>query len=202
MRTYKTKTFTDTDTAVLPSSPKNRNRMKNSTLTLMGVNGALMIASMSIHNILVGGLMIAAAIVIALPKQSQYLLTNFDRVKRKYGVNLYAVLFAILAIICVLDFASAPADAQFFQGAETWMTTNFGNAGNAQTGAAITLFFNVLRGLFLLYVGISLIRIIQAARNDEDWQTLARTPLIIVLAVVTGDLITGLITGGGGAATV
>ncbi|MFN6568209.1 hypothetical protein [Dendronalium sp. ChiSLP03b] len=196
---YNTEGFTNT--AVL-TPPKNHNRMKNSTLILMGITGVLMIASMSIHNILVGGLMIAAAIIIALPKQSRYLLTNFDKLQRKYGINLYAILFCILAVICVLDFASAPAQAQFFQNAQTWMTTNFGNGGNAQTTAVITLFFNVLRGLFLLYVGISLVRIIQAARNDEDWQSLARTPLIIVLAVLVGDLVTSLIIGTGGAAAV
>lgn len=55
--------------------------------------------------------------------------------------------------------------------------------------------FNVLRGLFLLYVGISLVRVINSARNDEDWQTIARTPLIIIIAVTAGDILTTLITG-------
>jgi hypothetical protein len=169
--------------------------MKNSTLGLMGVNAVLMIASMSIHNILLGGLMIGVAIVIALPKQSQALLTNFEKLQRKYGVNLYAILFAILTIICLLDFTAAPANAQFFNNAQTWMTNNLNRGGNAQTPQVIQLFFNVLRGLFLLYVGISLVRIVQAVRNDEDWQSLARTPLIIVLSVVVGDLVTTLITG-------
>ncbi|WP_229550058.1 hypothetical protein [Nostoc sp. CHAB 5836] len=156
---------------------------------------------MSVHNILLGAFIIAAAITIALPKQSQALLTNFDKVQRKYGVNLFAVLFTILTVVCVLDFASSPADAQFFNNAQTWMNNAFGNAaGNGQTTAVITLFFNVLRGLFLLYIGISLVQIVQSARNDEDWQTLARTPLIIVLSVFVGDLVTGLIIGGGGAA--
>jgi hypothetical protein len=183
---------------LLPGSKNDR--AKKGTLTLMGVTGVLMIAEMSVHNILMGGFMIASAIVIALPKQSQALFTNFDKLQRKYGANLYAVLFAILAVIFLLNFAAAPANAQFFNTAQTWMTTNFGNANNGQTNAVIILFFNVLRGLFLLYVGISLVRIIQSARNDEDWQSLARTPLIIVLAVFVGDLITGLIIGGGGGA--
>lgn len=185
---------------LLPDSKNDR--AKKGTLTLMGVTGVLMIAEMSVHNILMGGFMIASAIIIALPKQSQALFTNFDKLQRKYGANLYAVLFAILTVICLLDFAAAPANAQFFNNAQEWMTTNFGNANNGQTNAVIVLFFNVLRGLFLLYVGISLVRIIQSARNDEDWQSLARTPLIIVLAVFVGDLITGLIIGGGGAVAV
>ncbi|WGV29067.1 hypothetical protein [Halotia branconii] len=194
MHTYPYDTESVANTAVLPPV-KNNSTIKNSTLGLMGVTGALMIVSMSVHNILLGGLMIAAAMIIALPKQSQALFTNFDKLQRKYGVNLYAVLFTILTIVCVLDFAAAPVSAQFFNNAQTWMTNTFGNAGNAQTGAVIELFFNVLRGLFLLYIGISLVRVVQAARNDEDWQSLARTPLIIVLAVFVGDLATGLITG-------
>ncbi len=192
MHTYPYQTENFVNTAVLPPA-KNNSTIKNSTLGLMSVTGALMIVSISVHNILLGGLMIAAAIIIALPKQSQALLTNFDKVQRKYGVNLYAVLFAILTVVCVLDFAAAPAHAQFFNNAQTWMTNTFGNAGNPQTTAVVELFFNVLRGLFLLYVGISLVRVVQSARNDEDWQSLARTPLIIVLAVFVGDLVTGLI---------
>lgn len=154
-----------------------------------------MILEMSVHNIMLGALIIAGAIAVAIPKQTQALLTNFEKLQRKWGVNLYAILFAFLSVIFLLDFASSPAEAQFFNNAQTWMNGAFGNAGNGQTQAVIDLFFNVLRGLFLLYVGISLVRIVQAARNDEDWQTLARTPLIIVLSVFVGDLVTGLITG-------
>lgn len=202
MHTYRNETerFVNTDTAAVLASGKKNSTITNSTLVLMGATGAAMIVSMSVHNILLGGLMIATAIAIALPKQSQALLTNFEQIQRKYGVNLYAVLFTILTVVCLLNFASSPADAQFFNTAQTWMTNTFGNAGNGQTQAVVALFFNVLRGLFLLYVGISLVRVVQAARNDEDWQTLARTPLIIVLAVFVGDLVTGLIVGGGGGA--
>lgn len=200
MHTYCDETESFVNTAAVLTSAKKNITITNSTLALMGATGTAMIVSMSVHNILLGGLMIATAIAVALPKQFQALLTNFEQIQRKYGVNLYAVLFTILTVICILDFASSPAEAQFFNNAQTWMTNTFGNAGNGQTQAVVQLFFNVLRGLFLLYVGISLVRIVQAARNDEDWQTLARTPLIIVLAVFVGDLVTGLIIGGGGAA--
>ncbi|WP_138506596.1 hypothetical protein [Nostoc sp. PA-18-2419] len=200
MHTYHDETESFVNNAAVLTSGKKNSTITNSTLALMGATGTAMIVSMSVHNILLGGLMIATAIAIALPKQSQALLTNFEQIQRKYGVNLYAVLFTILTVVCLLDFASSPADAQFFNTAQTWMTNTFGNAGNGQTQAVVALFFNVLRGLFLLYVGISLVRVVQAARNDEDWQTLARTPLIIVLAVFVGDLVTGLIVGGGGGA--
>ncbi|RUS94163.1 hypothetical protein DSM106972_094220 [Dulcicalothrix desertica PCC 7102] len=91
------------------------------------------------------------------------------------------------------DAFATPARAQFFQSAETWMTGQFTGADEA-----ITLSFNVLRGLFILYLGISLVRVVQAARQDEDWQNLARTPMIILIAVTMGDILANLIIGGGG----
>lgn len=102
--------------------------------------------------------------------------------------TILAIGLSLLSLLTVLAF---PAQAQFFGGAETWMQTNFG----AATGEAIPLVFNVLRGLFLLYVGISLVRVINGARQEEDWQTIARTPLIIIIAVTAGDILTTLITG-------
>lgn len=94
-------------------------------------------------------------------------------------------------MLLLMTWLAYPAQAQFFGSAETWMQGNFG----ANTGDAIPLVFNVLRGLFLLYVGISLVRVINSARQDEDWQTIARTPLIIIIAVTAGDILTTLITG-------
>ena len=102
--------------------------------------------------------------------------------------TVLAIGVSLLSLLTVLAF---PAQAQFFGDAETWMQSNFG----AATGDAIPLVFNVLRGLFLLYVGISLVRVINGARQEEDWQTIARTPLIIIIAVTAGDILTALITG-------
>ncbi|BAY99996.1 hypothetical protein NIES37_39790 [Tolypothrix tenuis PCC 7101] len=109
---------------------------------------------------------------------------------RQYRITSSAL--TVLGAFLLLDALSTTAQAQFFQNAETWMTGQF-------TGAqeAITLSFNVLRGLFILYLGISLIRVVQAARQDEDWQNLARTPMIILIAVTMGDILANLIIGGG-----
>ncbi|WP_460205333.1 hypothetical protein [Scytonema sp. NUACC21] len=115
-------------------------------------------------------------------------LTHFNR---RYKIA--TVLFTLVGAFFLLDALSTPASAQFFQSAETWMTGQFTGAGEA-----IPLVFNVLRGLFLLYLGISLVKVIQAARQDEDWQNLARTPMIILIAVTMGDILANLIIGGGG----
>ncbi|MCT7968392.1 hypothetical protein NG799_18960 [Laspinema sp. D1] len=94
-----------------------------------------------------------------------------------------------------LDIFSGPGMAQFFQGGEDWMSQQFPEAGEV-----VPLVFNVLRGIFLIYLGIALVRVINAVRQDEDWQTLARQPLIILIAVTLGDVLTNLIIGGGGGA--
>ena len=113
------------------------------------------------------------------------------RASKAKGLKRKAGRLLGLGLLWLITLLAYPAQAQFFGGAETWMTTNFGTAA----GDAIPLVFNVLRGLFLLYVGISLVRVINSARNDEDWQTIARTPLIIIIAVTAGDVLTTLITG-------
>ena len=41
-------------------------------------------------------------------------------------------------------------------------------------------------------------RVAQAARNDEDWQTIACTPIIIVITIVVDNILAGLVVGGGG----
>lgn len=112
-------------------------------------------------------------------------------------LNRYSKIFTptyiLLGTYLFINILAMPAQAQFFQNAETWMTSQFAGAGEA-----IPLVFNVLRGLFLIYLGISLVKVIQAARQDEDWQNLARTPMIILIAVTIGDILANLIIGGGG----
>lgn len=166
---------------------------KGSIAVLMAAATGLMVVDMSIHHLLMSATMFLTAIILAVPKEANKLLTNFEKLQRRLRINLYGILFGVLSIIFMLDFATAPANAQFFNSAQTWMTGAF--EGIPQEG--VTLFFNVLRALFLLYLGISLVRIVNAARNDDDWQNLARTPLIIVVTVVVGDIITGFIVGGG-----
>lgn len=163
---------------------------------LMVVGTGLMIVDISINNMLMASLAFGTAIIALLPKEANSLLTNFERMQRKYGVNIYTVLFCLVGTIFMLDFATAPANAQFMNNAETF----FKNASyfpNIDT-KVIGFIFAVLRGLFLIYLGIGLVRVVQAARNDEDWQTIARTPIIVAITVVVGDILAGLVVGTGG----
>ncbi len=84
--------------------------------------------------------------------------------------------------------AATPSQALFFQAAEQFFTAQFPDAA-----AAIPIVFAVLRALFVLYIGVSLIRVINSVRNDDDWQTMARTPLMVAVCVAVGEVLTNLI---------
>ena len=115
------------------------------------------------------------------------------------------LLLQILAVAIVLslfwlDYFAVPAQAQFFKRAEDFfnntLTQDDGTNNNSQNArTAISLIFNVLRALYLLYIAVSLVGVINAVRKDEDWQTIAKTPLLVVVAVTIADVLTGFIIG-------
>ena len=155
---------------------------------------ALLVTEISLHRVVLVSLIYGAAVFLCAPQFFGGALNHYQVWQRKYKVNLAAVVFCLLGTVFFLDLSSAPASAQFFQGAEDFISGAL--AANAPGAAdVIALVFNVLRALMLIYLGVSLIRVVQSARNDEDWQTLARTPLIILIAVVIADILTTFITG-------
>jgi hypothetical protein len=109
---------------------------------------------------------------------------------------LQTLIFAAILSLFWLDYFADPAAAQFFGKAENFFKNTL-TQGSQQTGtvAAISLVFNVLRALYLLYVAVALIGVINAVRKDEDWQVVARTPLLVVIAVTIADVLTSFITG-------
>ncbi|MFB2981060.1 hypothetical protein [Microseira sp. BLCC-F43] len=191
-----------TEIEVIPVKRQQSNRTHTIGLLLAAATVILSI-EISIHRLIFSSLVLLTAIAlakpfakqsIAFPKQSNLVLTNFDTLQRKLGIKLYGLAFTLLGTIFLLDLTTAPAQAQFLNNAQQWMQGAFPNID----ATIVELVFNVLRALFLLYLAISLVRIINAARQDEDWQQLARTPLIILITVVMGDILTGFIVGTGG----
>ena len=96
-------------------------------------------------------------------------------------------------------YLTEPAQAQFFKKAEDFFLYNLtqGLEGGNTTVSAVSLVFNVLRAIYLLYIAISLIGVVNSLRKDEDWQTVVRTPLLVVVAVTVADVLTGFILGSG-----
>ncbi|MBE9150535.1 hypothetical protein [Coleofasciculus sp. LEGE 07092] len=111
--------------------------------------------------------------------------------KKKLGISVMGYLVATGVLF--FDTLITPANAQFMNNAESWINSNF-----AEAATVTPLIFNILRFLFLVYIGIALVQIIQAARQDEDWKSMVKTPLIVIMAVTVADVMTGLIVGGGG----
>ncbi|MEH2107813.1 hypothetical protein [Nostoc sp.] len=114
---------------------------------------------------------------------------------RRSLILLQILAAAIILSLYWLDCFAAPAQAQFFGEAEKFfkktLTTN--NAGASDT--PVSLIFNVLRAIYLLYIAISLVGVINAVRKDEDWQSIARTPLLVVVAVTIADVLTRFVIG-------
>ena len=107
-------------------------------------------------------------------------------------------IFAIALLLTVfwLDYFASPAQAQFFGKAEDFFKNTLTEGSNdSGTNSAVSLVFNVLRALYLLYIAIALIGVVNAVRKDEDWQNIARTPLLVVVAVTIADVLTGFIIG-------
>lgn len=112
------------------------------------------------------------------------------------------VLLQILVVTFIITgfcwgYLAEPAQAQFFRKAEDFFRYNLtqGLEGGTGTVAAVSLVFNVLRAIYLLYIAISLIGVVNSIRKDEDWQTVVRTPLLVVVAVTIADVLTGFIVG-------
>ena len=90
--------------------------------------------------------------------------------------------------------SSSPAHAVFLSEAQSFFETAFGGEGEGdETNTVIALVFNVIRGIFLIYIAIAFVQVVQSARQEEDWRTLARTPVIIMVAVAVVDVITGFV---------
>ena len=127
---------------------------------------------------------------------TQQIGQQFNLPKRSLIV-LQILAAAIVLSLYWLDWFAAPAQAQFFGEAEKFFKNNLrGQGENATNGeAAVSLIFNVLRAIYLLYIAISLVGVINAVRKDEDWQSIARTPLLVVVAITIADVLTRFIIG-------
>ncbi|MBD2354629.1 hypothetical protein H6G41_08295 [Tolypothrix sp. FACHB-123] len=121
------------------------------------------------------------------------------RLPKRQLISLQILAVVTLLSIFWLDYFAAPAQAQFFKKAEDFFqnTLTQGTSTGGNTQLAVGLVFNVLRALYLLYIAVALIGVVNAVRKDEDWQNIARTPLLVVVAVTIADVLTGFVIGSG-----
>ena len=104
-------------------------------------------------------------------------------------------IYILLGTSCTIDTLSIPVKAQFFGKAEDFFKTVFVSDDNAGMDLTIALIFNIFRALVILYLAIALIGVVDKMRKDEDWQTAARAPLVILMVLTIGDVLSGMIIG-------
>ncbi|MEO1299633.1 MAG: hypothetical protein AAFW75_28435 [Cyanobacteria bacterium J06636_16] len=140
-------------------------------------------------------LMCAAAMsTIVWSQRLNHLFRRLPLSDRRYTLLKVAMIVALATFM--LHSLAEPAAAQFYIQTENWLKGILAQAAGADV--VIALAFNLLRGIFVIYLGIAIVKVVNAQREGDDWQTLAKTPLIIVLAVTSGDIIASFITTGAG----
>ncbi|MEM8805906.1 MAG: hypothetical protein AAGF01_07760 [Cyanobacteria bacterium P01_G01_bin.38] len=126
-----------------------------------------------------------------------YMLWGYTRVSTI--LNKEQRLFGIAGIavytIAIFGFQAAPAHAQFLQGAEAL----FESVEGIDETLVDTL-FTVLRIAFVIAFVISLLPAFNAARDGDDWKSLAKAPVLAAVLIAVADVVIGLIAGTGGAA--
>ena len=170
--------------------------------TLVVIATCSLLIDASVQGLLFSTFLIAIAICVACSaaiKNSLNLLVRWGKGAKRRSLALQCLPSLIMiASFLLSSLTTGPAYAQtttggFLSNAETFFTTLVAGAGVPAN--LIGLVFGVLRAIFVIYIAIAVIRVVVAARNDDDWTTLARTPLIVIMAIVIGDLTAGMVIG-------
>ncbi|MBD2152749.1 hypothetical protein H6F44_21900 [Pseudanabaena sp. FACHB-1277] len=97
-------------------------------------------------------------LLLAFPKVLLKLYGKSEQLIRYYKYSPVLLLGIAIGFVIglLLVFTVEPAQAQFFNKTQTWMT---GAIPGIDTGL-VALIFNVLRALFVIYLGIGLVKVI------------------------------------------
>lgn len=128
--------------------------------------------------------------IVVIQQVGEYL-----HLPKSWLMLLQGLFVATILSFFWIDYFANPAAAQFFGKAEKFFNNTLTNGSQGNTTTAVSLVFNVIRALYLLYIAIALVGVVNAVRKDEDWQVVARTPLLVVIAVTIADVLTSFITG-------
>lgn len=88
-----------------------------------------------------------------------------------------------------LHLYTSSAQALFFQEAENFLSTTFD-----LSGTAVATIFNVFRAVYVIYLIYSAISIWTAYNRDEEWQSVAKAPIVIFVGGTLIDAVTTIIT--------
>jgi hypothetical protein len=125
------------------------------------------------------------------PKESSFVFRFFAQI---YRVSRFSGVLLVTGLaLYFVSFVAIPAQAQFLNQTQSWMVSVF-----PQAQAFAPIIFNAIRLLLVLFIIFKAFQAVQAARNDEEWQNLVKTPLVIIVLVAITDITVGFITGAGG----
>jgi energy-coupling factor transporter transmembrane protein EcfT len=165
-----------------------------STSKLLGIAVVLFAARLVIFSPGFLGIGIIAAATVFAWFQFQKLTGFWRSISRAVVLACAACLTAMWSTTFV-----EPANAQLlFQAEEFFKEKLFGAVGGSGLTLADTtigVVFACMRALYILYLAVAIIGVVNAVRQDEDWQTAARTPLLIFVCVTAADMLTQFIVG-------
>ena len=122
---------------------------------------------------------------------------KLNKFLNKEGV-LPAIGLAVVFGLCLYFlFEPQTANAQFFFDAETEIkggVTSFG-AETASMTTVVTMIFWMFRFLMVVYLGVSLVKIVGQMREEEDWKNTAKTPVFFLIIMTVGDQISKMLLG-------
>ncbi len=167
------------------------------------IGAVLLTLDLSMHKLISTPLYLLSTIPflfpVAIANAYAYLDHCYQRARFDRAFNLsFATIFGLtigIGIVALLTVQADSASAQFYVNAEKWMTANFKGQGGQDLTPVISLIFNFLRAILLIYLAVSIIRVVQARQQESDWQELAKTPIVILVVLIVGDFMAGLIIG-------
>lgn len=143
--------------------------------------------------------------ILVVRQYKTEVLPKFLRQSKLWQIGI-VTLIALGVMIAIAD----PVHAFLLDRAENYMidiineaiTQGTGEVETTQVESVIKLVFMIIRIIFILYVCGALVSVITSAREGSDWQTVARTPAIVIAMVLIIDVLSILIVpdqaGGGG----
>ena len=141
--------------------------------------------------------MFSFAAIYANPGLMVSLSTGYGRRLNRWGLNPAMVTGCALGLIggAILSIGLLePAHAQFFTNIEEFLGTLA--EGTEGADEMIALVMNTIRALFIIYMLFSLVQVINAVRQGEEWKDLAKTPFLILCIGVIADVLAAAIAGG------
>ncbi len=109
--------------------------------------------------------------------------------KKKLNLHLTTLMGVSLTAVAGLSLYEAPAQALFFDAAETFFTQTFPLAATP-----ITTLFNIFRAVYVIYLIYSAISIWTSYNRDEEWMSVAKGPIVVFVGGTMIDLLTTMIT--------